>query len=371
MSENIKNELFKAIISLRNAEECENFFRDLCTEREIGDLSARLRVAKLLDLGVNYNDIAAETGASTATISRVSKCLSGDVGGYRSVLARLEAPETDVDGVLPYLSEREQRALYLKKLYRENGYPEEELSDTVDYDAIRLYNEYCDSSDYLIYQNGRGRLNVISPDAAPVIFETFREEGRRLSYSYKALKRNKSSVSSETELGIHYIGESREELAVQFNIAKEAVRAQSRNAQISVFNNKLFRNLFYAYRIPVELRCELLSAIDGGGVKRLEELRESGAITEELVEKLGFLFKLPENIDEALARLAEIFNDPLSRVAIDELRAFLASVDKKRVRVEPNCAASGGGIVYSSPKLRLYGKEYTEPYKGVGFKIIL
>ena len=80
--------LAKAFLSLSDIEECYAFFDDLFTVKEIEELSSRLEVAKLLKEGVNYIDIASKTGASTATISRVSKCLAGPKGGYRMVLAR-------------------------------------------------------------------------------------------------------------------------------------------------------------------------------------------------------------------------------------------------------------------------------------------
>lgn len=85
--------LAKAFLSLSDIEECRAFFGDLFTVKEIEELSSRLEVARLLKLGANYIDIAAKTGASTATISRVSKCLSGSRGGYRMVLSRLESNE--------------------------------------------------------------------------------------------------------------------------------------------------------------------------------------------------------------------------------------------------------------------------------------
>ena len=81
--------LYSAILSLNNRGECESLFSDLFTKREIKDLSSRLEVARLLSEGVNYNEIARLTGASTATISRVSKCLTGEAGGYRLVLPRI------------------------------------------------------------------------------------------------------------------------------------------------------------------------------------------------------------------------------------------------------------------------------------------
>ena len=80
--------LAKAFLALSDVEECMAFFGDLFTVKEIEDLSSRLEVAKLLKSGENYIDIAAATGASTATISRVSKCLTGSRGGYRMVLSR-------------------------------------------------------------------------------------------------------------------------------------------------------------------------------------------------------------------------------------------------------------------------------------------
>ena len=83
--------LAKAFLSLSDLEECEAFFSDIFTVKEIDEISSRLEVARLLKAGENYIDLANKTGASTATISRVSKCLSGDRGGYRTVLERMSS----------------------------------------------------------------------------------------------------------------------------------------------------------------------------------------------------------------------------------------------------------------------------------------
>ena len=80
--------LFEAVLSLKNLEECYAFFEDACTIKEILDVSQRLKAAKMLAAGSNYADISRETGMSTATISRVSKCLEKGSGGYRTVLER-------------------------------------------------------------------------------------------------------------------------------------------------------------------------------------------------------------------------------------------------------------------------------------------
>lgn len=82
--------LCKAILSLETVEECYNFFEDVCTVKEIIDIAQRLKAAKMLKDGANYTQIAEATGMSTATISRVNKCLEYGNGGYDTVLARLE-----------------------------------------------------------------------------------------------------------------------------------------------------------------------------------------------------------------------------------------------------------------------------------------
>ena len=82
--------LFRAILSLESVEECYAFFEDACTIKEILDISQRLRAAEMLASGANYADISRETGMSTATISRVNKCLEYGAGGYRLVLERAE-----------------------------------------------------------------------------------------------------------------------------------------------------------------------------------------------------------------------------------------------------------------------------------------
>ena len=82
--------LFEAILSLETVDECYRFFEDACTIKEILDISQRFEVAGLLSEKKNYQEISKETGASTATISRVGKCLSYGSDGYKLVLDRLE-----------------------------------------------------------------------------------------------------------------------------------------------------------------------------------------------------------------------------------------------------------------------------------------
>lgn len=76
---------------LQNSDECREFLYDLCTESELQEMSRRLQAAKMLKNGHIYADIAEQTGLSTATISRVNRCLKYGVGGgYITVLDRLE-----------------------------------------------------------------------------------------------------------------------------------------------------------------------------------------------------------------------------------------------------------------------------------------
>lgn len=83
------DQLFEAILALKTVEECYLFFDDLCTVSEMKSLSQRLEVAAMLDKGNKYHQIEAETGASTATISRVKRSLQYGNDGYRLVLDRL------------------------------------------------------------------------------------------------------------------------------------------------------------------------------------------------------------------------------------------------------------------------------------------
>lgn len=83
------DQLFEAILTLKTVEECYVFFDDLCTVNEIQSLSQRLEVARMLGNGNTYNQIETETGASTATISRVKRCLNYGNDGYKLTLDRL------------------------------------------------------------------------------------------------------------------------------------------------------------------------------------------------------------------------------------------------------------------------------------------
>ena len=80
--------LFEAVLSLKSVEECYRFFEDVCTVKEICEIAQRLDVARYLHEGKNYQEISSLTGASTATISRVSKCLNYGSGGYALVLKK-------------------------------------------------------------------------------------------------------------------------------------------------------------------------------------------------------------------------------------------------------------------------------------------
>lgn len=82
--------LFNAILELQTSEECYQFFEDICTITELQALAQRMVVAKMLSDKVTYQEISKETGASTATISRVNRCVSYGTGGYNLVLDRLK-----------------------------------------------------------------------------------------------------------------------------------------------------------------------------------------------------------------------------------------------------------------------------------------
>ena len=87
--------LFQAVLTLRTPEECYKFFDDLCTVPELKAMSQRLAVAYMLSKKLVYSDIVAETGASTATISRVNRALNYGSDGYELVFQRIEEGKKD------------------------------------------------------------------------------------------------------------------------------------------------------------------------------------------------------------------------------------------------------------------------------------
>lgn len=86
----LTDKLFEAILLLKNTDECYDFFEDICTIAEIKALAQRLEVAKMLKDKKTYTEIGEKTGASTATISRVNRCLNYGADGYKMILDRID-----------------------------------------------------------------------------------------------------------------------------------------------------------------------------------------------------------------------------------------------------------------------------------------
>ena len=84
-------ELTKAIANLKTKEECKQFLLDLCTPAEIQAMADRWKAARLLQAGLSYREIYEKSGVSTATVTRVARCLTLGAGGYRLMLDRLRA----------------------------------------------------------------------------------------------------------------------------------------------------------------------------------------------------------------------------------------------------------------------------------------
>jgi len=87
--------LYRAIVTLQTEDECRRFLQDLCTVSELKAMEQRMDVAMLLDEGLIYSDILERTGASSATISRVNRCLHYGADGYQTVIPRLKAQEPE------------------------------------------------------------------------------------------------------------------------------------------------------------------------------------------------------------------------------------------------------------------------------------
>ncbi len=82
--------LYRAVLTLKNEDECRRFFQDLCTVSELKAMEQRMDVAMLLDDGMIYSEVLEKTGASTATISRVNRSLQYGAEGYKTVIPRLK-----------------------------------------------------------------------------------------------------------------------------------------------------------------------------------------------------------------------------------------------------------------------------------------
>ena len=91
----LHDQLFRAMLELKSVDECYEFFEDICTIQEMKAISARLEVARMLKAGDIYEDIVQKTGASTATISRIKRCLVYGSGGYEKILSRMAEKEPD------------------------------------------------------------------------------------------------------------------------------------------------------------------------------------------------------------------------------------------------------------------------------------
>jgi TrpR-related protein YerC/YecD len=99
-------ELFHAILQLEDVQETERFFRDLCTLAELHDMAQRWAVARLLHNGLHYAEISRQTGASTATITRIASWLNHGEGGYRAMLTKLQTASRTANRAYPVKGDR-------------------------------------------------------------------------------------------------------------------------------------------------------------------------------------------------------------------------------------------------------------------------
>ena len=94
MADKLRNKandaLFEAVLTLKNIDECYDFFEDICSANELNTIAQRLTIVKMIRQGKVYSEIAAETGASTATITRVNRSIQFGNGSYDMVFERLE-----------------------------------------------------------------------------------------------------------------------------------------------------------------------------------------------------------------------------------------------------------------------------------------
>ncbi len=357
MSENFKQELFEAILSLKNTDECLRFFSDLCTEKEVSDLSARLRVARLLDSGANYNDIAAETGASTATISRVSKALSGAAGGYRTVLERDGSVLVNSEKLSNMLDSKSAFKLGFVYLMSSAGFT---LVDVPSYMPLKSLTDAADTSRLVVFQDVSGELLVLTPDAKAAVLSTEFDTAcdiQSFIYSAKQYERCYGEIKCEEVIGAVCRGAlTREERYDILKLALSVIRLRSANAQLSVFNQEIFNLIFKENEVSEELEEKLCEIINSQNEKQLLKLANSGEISEELKRLLSSLIKLPQNPTAAAARLFELLPDKKYLPLVSELEDLALHTDKKRCKIEAKCLKNSHGIVFTASQYALCGE---------------
>ena len=310
--------LYDAVLSLKTPEECAAFFADLCTTKELAEFSSRLEVARLLDRGVNYHDIVERTGASTATISRVSKALSGTAGGYRIALSRLGVPSLRYGGEerreLPLLP-AERAAYSLMARFEAQGYlryarsvfPEDMTKEAFGDVTLSLVDEISTvpgTHKYCYYEN------LLRPD------------GRRRLYR------------RVSQAGVECIGNvTGEEEREVFTLAADALECLFSKSEFAVmplaYADALFdrMGIYGAYRRG--LYTQLRTAPDG-----LFDFFLAGGENEKTVAELCDILTVKRPAREGLAHLLEVAKSEAECAAAKDLRDALGEVATARANID-------------------------------------
>lgn len=315
--------LYEAVLSLKTPEECRAFFADLCTAKELTELSSRFEVARLLDHGANYHDIVERTGASTATISRVSKALSGADGGYRTALSRLGAPSFRTvreNGNMPLLPS-ERAAYSLMARFESQGYrrfarsvfPESMAKEAFGDVTLSLIDEISTdpgTHKYCYYEN------ILRPD-----------ERRRL---YRRI----------SQAGVECIGNvTGEEEREVLTLASEALMSLFAKCELVVMPLAYSDALFDRYGIYGAYRRELYTLLrtTPAGLyefllARGEEEKTAAALSAYLTEK--------RPAKEGLSYLLEVARSEAEIAAAKDLRDALGDIAKERASIDFTLAPS-------------------------------
>lgn len=311
--------LYEAVLSLKTPEECKAFFADLCTAKELTEFSSRLEVARLLDRGVNYHDIVERTGASTATISRVSKALSGEAGGYRTALSRLGAPSLrtareNENTDMPLLP-AERAAYALMACFESRGYrrfarsvfPESMAKEAFGDVTLSLIDEISTdpgTHKYCYYEN------ILRPD-----------ERRRL---YRRI----------SQAGVECIGnvtgeEEREVLA----LASDALTRLFVKCELIVMPLAYSDALFDRYGIYGAYRRELYALLRTTPAGLYEFLLARGE-EEKTAAGLSALLTEKRPAKEGLSHLLEAAKSEAEIAAAKDLRDALGDIAKERTSID-------------------------------------
>ena len=323
--------LFEAVLKLRTKEECKSFFEDICTIKEMQDLSQRLEVAVMLVEGSSYQQISTTTGASTATISRVSRALNYGSGGYGVVLDNRSGNKTDYEKVL---TSEEKISLRLRELYSSYGFKQYRMSKFEEYDLYVKNKDFLVSDSIITFNDTDGRLLALKPDVTLSIIKNTRAEGGILrAYYSENVYRAEGGTRSFREImqtGVECIGDIElKDVFTVVSMACESLSSLSGNTVLEISHLDVLSAILSHLAISDAGKKRIISFISEKNSAGVMSVLDSEGKSTEAKEMLSDLISLHGSRETVLPILKKLaLNKEISHY-VDELTSLLDYLEEK------------------------------------------